>query len=75
MLQSHTLKKFNFQHYHETEMLQITVFQLNREIKMSQNVASRLNCKIKMPWNSQIVKKFAKLKCCEKIPCPENFFL
>ena len=75
MFQTHIFKKFNFQHCHKTKMSQITVFWSNREIKMSQNVAFRLNHEIKMLRNSQIDKKYAKLKCCEKISCSENSFL
>ena len=56
MFQTHTFKKFNFQHYHETKMSQITVFWSKREIKMSENVAFRPNREIKMLRNHKLLK-------------------
>ena len=54
MLETDAHVKFNFQHPHETKMLQTIVFWSTREIKM--------------PGNSKTTKKNpAKLKCCESL--------
>ena len=56
------IKKFNFQHYHETKISQIIVFLSSGEIKMPRNVVFRLNREIKMPQNSKIIQKHREIK-------------
>ena len=60
------IKRFNFQHYCETEMSQIIVFWSKREIKMPRNVAFRLNREIKMQRNSKTVQKYCEIKTKQK---------
>ena len=55
MLESHALKKFNFQHYHKIKKSQIIVFWSNREIKMPQNVVFRLHREFEIQRNSKFV--------------------
>ena len=51
LLETRAHKKFYFQHYRKTKMLQVIVFWSNHEIKMLWDVLFRLNHEIKMPRN------------------------
>ena len=58
MLETHTYKKFSFQHEHEPKIC---------EIKMLRNVVFRLNRRIKMSRNSEIVQKNREIKMPRKL--------
>ena len=43
ILETHTRKKINFPHYHQTKLSRIILFWLSRESKMLQNIVFRIN--------------------------------
>ena len=61
LLETRAHKKFYFQHYCKTKMLQVIVFWSNHEIKMLWDVLFRLNHEIKMPRNWFFFKKKRKI--------------
>ena len=70
MLETHTHKTLDFQHYRETKII---VFWSNREIKMPRKVEFRLSSEIKISRKSKLVIKIqhnqngAKSSCCENL--------
>ena len=71
LLETRTHKKFYFQHYRKTKMLQVIVFWLNHEIKMLWDVLFRLNHEIKMPRNWFFFLKKTQNYNAAKISCLE----
>ena len=62
MLETHTHRKFNFQHHHQIKMSGIKAFCSNHEINIPQNVIFMLNRENKLLRNPKNRKKSRKIK-------------